>query len=172
MHLDPDEIRTFRQSSFFEEKKSSNVNPLTIFFAVLAAILVSWLIREAYLEWQVRQAVEIFNQQMANINSQAQRDLQRIQISAQIAQEAVNEKARVEAGKVRLQKLAEHQLKLDRQAAISAERDIKDKKAQAWLNYYKPAKGCESSNANKDIIKCGNDFAKAKKSFEVQRLEN
>ena len=168
MQLDPDEIRTSRQDSFFDEKKPNEVNPFTIFLAVLAAILVSWFIREAYLEWQVQRAVEMLNQEVAVINAQSQRELQRIQMSAQVAQEAANQRAGAEIEKARLQKLAEHQQEWDRQAAISAERDVKTKKEQAWFDYYKPVKGCESTNDNKDIIKCGNDFAKAKNNFEAQ----
>lgn len=55
MQLDQDEVRGYEQRAFFEKKDFKDLNPLSIFFAVLAAILVSWFIREAYVEWQLRQ---------------------------------------------------------------------------------------------------------------------
>jgi hypothetical protein len=43
MQLDKDELRDYEQRAFFEKKEVSETNPLNIFFAVLAAILVSGL---------------------------------------------------------------------------------------------------------------------------------
>lgn len=103
---------------------------------------------------------------MAAISMQSQKNAERMQMKLQAAQEAANERARIEAEGLRLQKLSERQVEMDWQASISAERALRNKKEQAWLEFYKPVKGCESSNYNKDIIKCGNDYAKAKKNFE------
>ena len=168
MQLDPDELRSYRQDSYFDKKQSNETNPMAIFFAVLGAILVAWIIREAYVEWQVRQALAIFNQQMATINEQSQRSLENIQIQSQAYQEAANQRARIEQAKIEQKKLDELQLERDRKAAIAAEVDLKIKKEQDWEAFYKPIKGCESSNDHKDLMKCGNDYAKAKKSFEAQ----
>jgi hypothetical protein len=71
LQLDPDEIRDYRQEAFFNENKSKALSPVSIFLAVLAAILVSWFIREAYVEWQIKQALEVFNQQMNVMNQQS-----------------------------------------------------------------------------------------------------
>ena len=66
MQLEPDEIRSYQQDSFFNQntKKPNEVNPFTIFLSVLAAILFAWFIREAYIEWQVKQALSFFDQAM------------------------------------------------------------------------------------------------------------
>lgn len=168
MKLDPDELRTYRQDSYFDKKESNETNPITIFFAVLGAILVSWVIREAYVEWQVRQALTMFNQQMAIINDQSQRSIQNMQIQSQAYQEAANQRAQIEQEKIEQKKLDALQLERDKKAAIMAEIDLKNKKDQDWNAFYKPIKGCESSNDNKDLMKCGNDYARAKKAFEAQ----
>lgn len=55
MQLDKEDKLNYVQRTFFEKKESIELNSLTIFFAVLAAILVSWLIRIAYIGWQLRQ---------------------------------------------------------------------------------------------------------------------
>lgn len=168
MQLDPDELRTYRQSSYFDEKKSNETSPIAIFFAVLGAILVSWLIREAYVDWQVRKALTIFNQQMAIISEQSQRSMENIQLQSQAYQDAANQRAIIEEEKLHQKKLYELQLERDKKAAIMAEIDMKNKKEKDWIAFYKPIKGCESSNENKDLMKCGNDYAKAKKAFEAQ----
>lgn len=165
MQIDSDEIRDYRQNAFLNPKKSNEADPLKIFLAVLAAILVAWFIRAAYVEWQLRQVLETFNQQVMVINANAQRDIELSRIRGQVAAE---ERARIQQEKIYQQKLAKHQLELDRQATINHAISERERKAQAWADYYKPAKGCEPSNDNKDLMMCANDHARAKKNFEAQ----
>lgn len=168
MQLDPEDIKSYEQRNFFENDNKIEMSPITIFFSVLAAILVAWVIREAYIEWQVRQALAIFNQQMAVINEQSQQSMDRMQNQTLAIQQQANERLRIEGENNRLLKLQEHQFELDKQAAIASELENKSKKEQAWVEFYKPIKGCESSNNDRDLIKCGNDYAKAKKIFEAK----
>lgn len=164
MQLDQDEIRSYQQTKYFENTKSVP-DPFAIFIAVLAAILVAWFIRVAYVEWQIRQVVNIVSQEMVLINQQSQKSIERIQIEARLRQEAALEMERL---KVEIKQQDE----LDRRAAIQAEIDLAKSKEQAWQSFYKPIPGCESSNNNKDFIKCGNDHAKAIKRFESQWAMN
>jgi phosphoglycerate-specific signal transduction histidine kinase len=165
MKLEPDEIRNNAIDDFFnkDESKSNAVTPLTIFFAVLAAILVAWFIRAAYVEWQVRKAVELFNQQMANITYQSQKQMKQIQLQNQQRIEAAR---RAQEEKALQLKLEKRRVEQERQAAISAGINERRKKEEAWERFYKPVSGCEASNDNKDLMKCGNDYARAKKKFE------
>ena len=165
MQLDPDEVRDYRHYSFMNPRRSRDTDPLKIFLAVLAAILVAWFLRAIYIEWQVRYALKEFNQQMALIEANMHRDMQRNQIRAKLEAE---ERTRALQEKAYQERLAKHQLKLEEQAAIERGINDRSKKEQAWTDYYKPAKGCEPSNDNKDLMKCANDYARAKKSFEVQ----
>lgn len=168
MQLDPDEIRNYQQDYFSNQnaKKSVDVNPFTIFLAVLAAILVAWLIRAVYIEWQVRQAINIFNQELQVINEQTQRNLEKIQQQSLATQEAANERQRQAEVAIYKSKLAKHQQEAAKQAEEDAEIQGRNDKANAWVAFYKPSKACESEN--KDIVYCGNEYARAKNKFETQ----
>ena len=167
MQLDKEDIRSYEQRTFLEAPQKKEVNPLSIFFAVLAAILVSWLIREAYVEWQVRQAIEVFNQQMQIIDAQSQQQMQSIQLQNQAMKANAEENARAKQEELRQQKLAAQQLDNDKRNAIAAAIEERTKKEEAWALTYKPIKECEKDNPNRDAIKCGNDYAKAHRQFEL-----
>ena len=167
MQLDKEDIRSYDQRTFLDAPQKKEVNPLSIFFAVLAAILASWLIREAYVEWQVRQAVEVFNQQMQIINAQSQQQMQSIQLQNEAIKASAEEDARAKEEKLRQQKLAAQQLDNDKRNAIAAAIEERTKKEEAWSYAYKPIIGCEKDNPNRDAIKCGNDYAKAHRQFEL-----
>jgi len=159
MEYEPNEYRKRAIDNYFEKKQSPSVTPLTIFFAVLAAVLVAFFLRATYIEWQLRQAAEVFKQQMAigqkQLEQQKRQQLQRFE---------ANRKAREQ--QLLQQRIAKHRVEQQKQAAISAgiTRNIK---YHAWNAYYKPIKDCESSNEEKDLMTCGNDHAKAKKRFET-----
>lgn len=172
MQLDKEDIRSYEQRKFLDSPEKQEVNPLSIFFAVLAAILVSWLIREAYLEWQVRQAVEVFNQQMQIINAQSQQQMQNIQLQSEAMRAKAEEDARAKVAELRQQKLAAQQLDNEKRNAIDAAIDERIKKEEAWTATYKPVRGCEKDNPNRDAIKCGNDYAKAHRQFEASWANN
>ena len=172
MQLDKEDIRSYEQRKFLDSPEKQDLNPLSIFFAVLAAILVSWLIREAYLEWQVRQAVEVFNQQMQIINAQSQQQMQNIQLQNEEMRAKAEEDARAKAEELRQQKLAAQQLDNDKRNAIVAEIEERSKKEEAWAEAYKPVKGCEKDRPDRDAIKCGNDYAKAHRQFEASWAAN
>lgn len=166
MKLDKDELRDYEQRAFFEKKEVSETNPLNIFFAVLAAILVSWFIRELYLEWQIRRALTIFNEQMQIVNQQTQQQLQQIQINSEYQRAKAQEKARLEFEyKEQQRRLAieqENQIHAQQMAIV----EEKNAKESAWKRFYKPTLGCESENQNRDVIKCGNDYIKERRRFE------
>jgi hypothetical protein len=168
MQLEPDEIRGYKQDSFFNQNtnKPNEVNPFTIFLSVLAAILFAWFIREAYFEWQVKKALELFNQEMSLVNEESQRSIERIRQQSIAMQEAANERQRQAEAAAYQNKLALHQQELAKQAEKEAEIEARSNKADAWLAFYKPSKACESENKN--IINCGNEFARAKNKFEIQ----
>ena len=168
MQLEPDEIRSYQQDSYFNQntKKPKEVNPFTIFLSVLAAILFAWFIRAAYVEWQVRQVLEVFNQEIQLVNEQSHRNIERIRQQSITAQEAANERQRQAEVVAYQHKLALHQQELAKQAEKEAEIEARSNKADAWLGFYKPSKACESENKN--IINCGNEYARAKNKFETQ----
>ena len=172
MQLDKEDIRSYEQRKFLDAPQKKELNPLSIFFAVLAAILVSWLIREAYVEWQVRQALEVFNQQMQIIDVQSQRQMQSIQLQNQAMKAQAEENARAKEEESRQQKLAAHQLDSDKRNAIAAAIDERTKREEAWSTAYKPISGCEKDNPDRDTIKCGNDYAKAHRQFELSWANN
>jgi len=166
MQLDQDEIKSYEQRAFFEKKENTELSPVTIFFAVLGAILVSWVIRQAYIEWQVQRALTVFNQQMQIMNAQSQQELQRFQIQSEAARAAAQERVRLEMEAKEQQKLAAIQLENDKRAQELAVIQEKEAKEVAWKRFYNPIRGCESENPNRDAIKCGNDYIKARKRFE------
>ena len=168
MQLEPDEIRSYQQDSFFNQntKKPNEVNPFTIFLSVLSAILFAWFIREAYIEWQVKQALSFFDQAMQLEKKQSQRNMEQIHQQLIAAQEAANERQRQAEAVAYQHKLALHQQELAKQAEKEAEIEARSNKADAWLAFYKPSKACESENKN--IINCGNEYARAKNKFETQ----
>ena len=59
-----------------------------------------------------------------------------------------------------------HQQELINQAEKEAEIEVRNNKVDAWLVFYKPSKECESENKN--MINCGNEYARAKHKFETK----
>lgn len=118
MQLDKEDIKSYQQRTFFDAPPKNEVNPISIFLAVLAAILVAWFIRAAYIEWQVRQALEIFNQQMQIINAQSQQQMRNIQLRNEAMREKTEERIRLQAEELRQQKLAAQQIDFEKRAAI------------------------------------------------------
>lgn len=161
MKLDPDDIRSYEQRAYFDKNEQKGPSGLTIFISVLLAIIASWLIAVAFISWQARQAVEAFNQQAAVISAQSQERMVKIQAQQVAIREEAEAKVRFEALRVQREK-EENQARL---VAIAAE---KAREEEAWKAYYKPIEGCEPSNQNREIVKCGNDYIKAKRKFESE----
>ena len=172
MQLDQDDVNNYEQRTFFEKKESKDINPLSIFFAVLAAILVSWFIRVAYIEWQVNQAVSAFNQEMKMIVDRNQQQMAAIQLKNEALRVEAEEKARLKAEEIMQKKIAAHQIELDKSAAIATEVDERVRKEEAWIDFYKPIKGCEKDNPDREAVKCANDYIKARKRFEQSWLSS
>ena len=80
---------------FLKSKGVHKVNSWIILFGALAAILVSWFIREIYLDWQDRRVLTILSVQMEIANKQTQQQLQQIQINNQHRQTKPQEKAKL-----------------------------------------------------------------------------
>lgn len=172
MQLDKEDIRSYEQRVFFESPPKNEVNPVSIFFAVLAAILVAWFIRAAYVEWQVRQALAAFNQQMQIINEQSQQQLKNIQLQNEAMRAKAEENARLKAAELRQQKFAAQQLDFEKRTLVVNQINEHARKEEAWNEAYKPVRGCEKDNPDRDIIKCGNDYAKARRQFEASWSSN
>lgn len=167
MQLDQDEVASYAQRAFFEKKETTALSPATIFFSVLGAILVSWVVREAYIEWQVQRALIVFNQQIQIMNAQSQQELQHFQLQSEAARAAAQERVRIEMEAKEQQRLAAAQLDNDKRKQALAVIQEKEAKEVAWKKFYSPIRGCESENPNRDAIKCGNDYIKARRRFEL-----
>jgi hypothetical protein len=168
MQLDKDEIRDYEQRVFLDRDKNTNeLNPLNIFFAVLAAILVSWLLRSIYIEYQIRQVANAFKQELEIIEKQSQIEMQKMHIRSELIRDEANRKAALNEDRILQQKFLVRQLELDKEAEKTAILDEKTKKNEAWNVYYKPSKGCQSGSENIDLLTCGNEHAKARKNFEA-----
>jgi hypothetical protein len=172
MLLDKEDKINYEQRAFFDKKESKELNPLSIFFAVLAAIIVSWFIRAAYIDWQLRQVAEAFNQQISVINDQSQQQMRSIILKNQAMQAEVEEKARLKADELMQKKIETHQIELDKRAAVASEIDARARKVEAWNVFYKPTKGCEKDNPDREAVKCGNDYIRARNSFEQSWASN
>ena len=168
MKLDDDEINGYYQRKFLENSQpaKANIDGVTIFFAVLAAILLSWFIRDQYLEWQARRALEVFNQQMAIINVQTQNQFREIQIQAEKAKLENEERIRQEANRVQQIKLHKIEIEHQKQAAVEAQLAERVAKEAAWKETYRPIAGCEPEKSDRDLLKCGNDYARSHKRFK------
>lgn len=172
MQLDDDDIKSYQQRAYFDSKPKQEVNPINIFFAVLAAILVSWFIREAYIEYQARQALALLNQQLSIINEQAQRQFENIQLQTEAMNLRAQKNARLRAEALIEQKQIAQQTDLKNREETSNKINEQIRKEQAWAAAYKPVKGCETDNPDKDAIKCGNDYARAHRKFEASWINN
>ena len=172
MQLDKEEMDSYRQRQFFNESKLSNVSGTTIFFAVVGAIIFCWFLKGVYEEWQVRRALAIFNQQMAIMETQTKNELREMQIRTEVLKAQNEERIRLQTEQSERLKIQKHEAELEQQAIFEAQLVARNTKEVARKSFYKPIAGCESENPNRDLIKCGNDFARANKKFEENWAKN
>ncbi len=165
MKLDKDDVDSYYQRKFFDEPKSSTLNGTTIFFAVVGAIIFCWFLKGIYEEWQIRRALAIFNEQMAITESQTKNELRKIQIQNE-------ERLRLHAEQIERLKIQKHEAVLEQKAIFEAQLAAKNAKETARKSFYKPVAGCESENPDRDLIKCGNDYARANRKFEENWAKN
>ena len=165
MNLDKEEIDSYQQRKYFDEPKSSNLNGTTIFFAVVGAIIFCWFLKGIYEDWQIRRAIAIFNEQLAISEAQTKNELRKMQIRNE-------ERVRQEAEQIQLLRIQKHDAELEQQAIFEAQLAEKNEKEVARKSFYKPVVGCESDNQNRDLIKCGNDYARSNKKFEENWVKN
>lgn len=160
MQLEPDEIRNYQQAAFFhqEHSRAQALTPFTIFVAVLAAIVCAWALRAVYIEWQVRQALHVLNQEMLVINAQAQQQAEAMRLRNLHMQQAAEQRAYQ-------QRLAAHQQLLAVQAEKAAKINLRNSKAEAWAAYYSPSPEC--ANDHQTLMVCANEHARAKKHFDL-----
>jgi hypothetical protein len=175
--LDPDEIRNPQQDAFFENE-SSSVSKMSegslfilIVSAILIAMLIAWFVKAAYVRWEVEQAIRLMNQNVQMINIQAQNASNQMNLQSQAAIRQLQEDAQRQKEEAYQKKLALHQIELNRQAVLAGEIEERNKKSIAWVNYFKPSPECISDNGS-NLMKCANEHAKAKKSFETQWAKN
>ena len=167
MKLDPEDFQTYKQRLLFENKESLP-NGFTIFFAVLCAILVAWLIGAAYLEWQMRQALHEMNHQAEVAARQSQVNMRQIQLNNEARHSQAQEAARLQAVKraeEKRQQLQQHYEALEHANALKI---AEARKNQAWERFYKPVAGCEAGNLNRKTVKCGNDYIRSRRLFEAK----
>lgn len=167
MQLDQEDIKSYKQRTFFDPTPKNELNPTSIFFAVLAAILVSWFIRAVYLEYQARQELALFNQYISVINEEIQQQLKNTQLQTEAMRARIEENARLKTEVLRRQKQLAQQIDLAKREEISHQINARVRKDEAWAAAYKPIRGCEKDNPDRDAIKCGNDYAKAHRQFEA-----
>lgn len=161
MQIEPDEIRNFQQDCYFNQrtKNTTELNPFTVFLSVLAAILFAWFLRDAYIEYQAKQLLLEINKEMQIINEQQRLAMEQIRLESIADNEAREERAYQ-------RKYALHQQMLANQAVKTAEIEARNKKADAWLAFYKPSKECTIESKN--LINCANEHARAKNKFETE----
>lgn len=172
MQIDKEDLRTYEQRAFFEKKGAISLSPVSIFFAVLYAILVSQVIRQAYLDWKIQQAVAIFNQQIQAISAQSNAQLQSIQLQNEARKAADEEKIRFKAESAEKQRLATIQADNENRARVIAAINEQARKEHAWKLFYKPIVGCGAENPNREAVKCGNDYIKSRRSFDASWVAN
>lgn len=172
MQIGKEDLRTYEQRAFFEKKDAISLSPFSIFLAVLGAIIMSWVIRQAYLEWQIHQAVAVFNQQMQTISAQSNAQFQSIQLQNVARRTAEEEKIRFNAEVLEKQRLDTIQADNENRARVAAAIDEQARKERAWKSFYKPIVGCGAENPNRETVKCGNDYIKAHKHFEASWTSN
>ena len=172
MQLDKDEIDSYRQRQFFDEPKSSNINGTTIFFAVVGAIIFCWFLNGIYEDWQVRRALAVLNEQIAITEVQTKNELRKMQIRNEAFKAENEESVRMQSEKNQLLKIQKHEAELEQQAFFETQLAARNTKEVARKSFYKPILGCESDNPNRDLIKCGNDYARANKTFEESWAKN
>ena len=172
MQLDKDEIDSYRQRQFFDVPKSPNINGTTIFFAVVGAIIFCWFLKGIYEEWQVRRALAILNEQLAITEVQTKNELRKMQIRNEAFKAQNEESIRMQAEQDQLLKIQKHEAELEQQAFFETQLAARNAKEVAKKSFYKPILGCESHNPNRDLIKCGNDYARANKAFEESWAKN
>ena len=165
MNLDKEDIDSYQQRKYFDEPKSSNLNGTTIFFAVVGAIIFCWFLKGIYEDWQIRRAIAIFNEQLAISEAQTKNEFRKMQIRKE-------ERVRQEAEQIQLLRIQKHDAELEQQAIFEAQLAEKNAKEVARKSFYKPVAGCESDNQNRDLIKCGNDYARSNKKFEENWAKN
>jgi hypothetical protein len=171
MKLEPDEIRNPQQDAFFEDQHSSVSRMsegglfLLIVSAILVAMLIAWFVKEAYDRWQIERALQLFNQEMQNINNQSNKTINQITLQSQAMMRQSQEDVQRQKEEAYQKRLALHQIELNRQAALAAEIEAKNKKTVAWNNYYKPSPECINDNGQ-NLMKCANEHARAKKAFD------
>jgi low affinity Fe/Cu permease len=172
MKLDEDDINSYRQRQYFDEPRSSTLNGTTIFFAVASAIIFCWFLKSAYEEWQIRRALAIFNEQMAITEIQTKNELRKMQIRTEAYKAQNEERIRLQGEQHELLRIQKHEAELAQQVIYEAQLAAKSAKEVARKSFYKPVAGCESDNPNRELIKCGNDYARANKKFEENWARN
>lgn len=172
MNLGKEEIDSYHQRKYFDEPKSSDLNGTTIFFAVVGAIIFCWFLKGIYEDWQIRRALAIFNEQLAISEEQTKNELRKMQIRNEAFKVQNEERVRQEAEQIQLLRIQKHDAELEQQANFEAQLAEKNAKEVARKSFYKPVAGCEADNQNRDLIKCGNDYARSNKKFEENWAKN
>lgn len=169
MELGPEDRKKFyeEQDSFFEKATSSNLNPLSIFLAVLAALLVAWFLKSSYEEWQAREALRLLNLEFAKMQQQTQVEVQRMQTNLYNQRVAAEERSRISMEKIRLENEARRQIEREKILARKNEIDQINRRNrnEGWATYYQPSKDCDSSNQYRDNAKCTNEELVAMRDY-------
>lgn len=172
MQIDKEEMDSYRQREFFDERKSSSLGGTTIFFSVVAAIIFCWFLKSMYEEWQIGRALAIVNEQVAMMEAQTKNELRKMQIRTEAFKAQNEERIQIKAEQNELLRIQKHDAELKKQAVFEAQLAAKNAKGLARKSFYKPTAGCEYDNPDRDLIKCGNDYARANRKFEENWAKN
>jgi hypothetical protein len=177
LQLDEDEIRNSEIDAFLNKDKSAALTPLTIFFAVLAAIVVAWLMKTAYDDWQAREAMRIFEHEWTKFEKQMNKNFEQSRVDAENllkrqTQQLNNQVQRIRSP--RLEKLVEEQQQEYRKEKVKKYIRINGldvtnntDKAKAWAEYYKPSANCEKAENRQLLMECRKSNLQAIKEFEA-----
>ncbi len=164
MRLDEEDIRNYEQRKFFDRPEKQPLDGVTIFMAVLGAILAAWFLKAMYERWEMNQAMAALNEQMKVIDAQSQAQIQRWKEQSQIKQEEARLKAQAEQNRI-ADEIENNRIQIGLTQAESA------RKERAWKAYYKPIIECGDGKGT-SIVLCGNDHIKARRDFERLWLEH
>lgn len=147
MQLDKDEIKRVDQDTFFDQNNQpATLTPISIFFSVLAAIIVAWLLEYSFERYQMAKAIQQLNVESEAFNQQIKKEIERMSYESkkQIQQHQSLNRLRNEMRREAIQ---------ERQHANPSTTQLQ-KKPQPQINYEYKQKTCELTNDVPPEIVC------------------
>lgn len=160
MDLDKDVPYSWEKRNSRNSRDVESLSAISIFFAVLGAILAAWVIREVYIQWQMQKTLQVMNAQFNVITKKSQMDTKRLFEQQTRMRIEAEEKAKT---------LKANQARINNEMMAEKARRIQEeaRKEEAWKAFYKPVENC-SDGKSESIVLCGNDYMRARKRFEQE----